>query len=157
MACPCGKVLPIVQRLESKVFGIHRLGAQHTDWVQYGKVMPDLFQGSVGCDISLLHTLIHVDKHAGLLGAVKLLSTLAAAAAAVVADLAPALPVAALDEGSIDGTLEMDLDVPVPLSECKRFLGKHPPCSNCGGCTPSWGATTRSCLGKSLTAKGYSP
>ena len=80
--------------------------------------MPEFFQGSVGLDTSLLNMLICVDKHPELLGAVQLASTLAAAAV-VVADLAPTLPAAALDEGSIDAALEMDLDAPIPLSERK--------------------------------------
>ena len=68
---------------------------------------------------SLLNMVIYVDKHPELLGAIRLAYTLAAAPEAVVGDLAPALPVATLDEGSIDAALEMDLDVPIPLWECK--------------------------------------
>ena len=41
--CPCGKVVTTMPALESKVFGIHCSGAQHMDWVWYGKVVPELF------------------------------------------------------------------------------------------------------------------
>ena len=41
--CPCGKVLPKVQTPESKAFGIHCSGAQHKNWVRYGKVVPEFF------------------------------------------------------------------------------------------------------------------
>ena len=155
--CPYGKVLPIVQHPDNKVFGIHYSGAQHTDWVRYGKVMPEFFHGGVGSDSSRLNMLIRIDRHPRLLGAVRLASTLAAAAAANVADLAPALPVAGLDEGSIDAALDMDLDVPIPLSK-RNCPGLLPPrCIGYGGRTPSCGATTRSRLGNSVTAKGYLP
>ena len=89
--CPCGKVLPIVQNPESKVFGIHCSGTQHTAWVRYGKVVPEFFQGSVSSDTPLLSMVIRVDKHPQLLGSVRLASTLAAASAAAVAQLGPIL------------------------------------------------------------------
>ena len=66
--CPSGKVLPIMQAPDSKAFGIHCSGAQYTDWVRYGKVVPEFFQGSVCSDTSLLNMLITVDKHPELLG-----------------------------------------------------------------------------------------
>ena len=87
--CPCGKVLPIVQNPESKAFSIHCSGTQHTDWVRYGKVVPEFFQGSISADTPLLSMLIRVDKHPQHLGAVRLASTLAAACAAAVAELGP--------------------------------------------------------------------
>ena len=105
-----------MQSPNSKVFGIHCPGAQHTDSVQYVKVVPEFVQG-VGLDTFLLNMFIRVDKHPGLLAAVRLASTLAAAAAAVVEDLAPALLVADLDEASIDAALEMEFGVPISLSE----------------------------------------
>ena len=41
--CPCGKVVPIVLAPKSKAFGIHCSGAKHTDWVRYGKLVPEFF------------------------------------------------------------------------------------------------------------------
>ena len=73
--CPCGKVVPIVQTPQSKALSIHCSGTQHTEWVRYGKVVPELFQGSVSSDTPLLSMLIRVDKHPQLLGAVRLEST----------------------------------------------------------------------------------
>ena len=81
--CPCGKVLPMVQNSESKAFSIHCSGTQHTHWVRYSKVVPEFFQGSVRSHTPLPSMLICVDKHAQLLVAVRLTSTLAAAGAAV--------------------------------------------------------------------------
>ena len=46
--------------------------SSHTDWVRYGKVMPEFFQGSIGADTLLLSMLIRVDKHPQLLGAISL-------------------------------------------------------------------------------------
>ena len=141
------------------MFGIHYLGAQHTDWVRYGKVALEFFQGSVSSDTSLLNMLIHVDKHLELLGTSRLASTLVVAATAVVANLAPTLPVAALDEGFIDATLEMDLDIPISLSEhkCPRVLHwQAPTLQQLGGCTPSCAATTRSRPKSSVTTESYS-
>ena len=73
--------------------------------------------------------LIRVDKRLELLGAVRLASTMVAAAASIVADLPRALPVAALAEGSIDAALEMDLDGLIPLSErkCPGVLRRQAP------------------------------
>ena len=65
--CRCGKVLPIVQNPDSNAFSIHCLGTQHTDWVRYGKVVPEFFQGSINSDTILLSMLIRVDKHPQLL------------------------------------------------------------------------------------------
>ena len=63
--------------------------------------------------------LIRVHKHPGLLGAVRLTSTLAAASAPVVAEFVPTLPVPDLDEGCIDVALDMDLDALILLRERK--------------------------------------
>ena len=73
--------------------------------------------------------LIWVDKHPELLGLVRLGSTLAAAGAALVAEVVPTLPVPNLDEGSIDAALEMDLDAPIRLCEhkCPRVLPRQAP------------------------------
>ena len=116
--CPCGKVLPIVQNPESKAFSIHCSGTQHTDWVRYGKVVPEFFQGSISADTPLLSMLIRVDKHLQLRGAVRLPSTLAAACAAAVAELGPIFPVPNLD---VDYAMEMDpdLDTAIPVRERK--------------------------------------
>ena len=125
--CPSGRVLPIVQALDSKAFGIHCSGARHTDWVRYGKVVPEFLQGTVSSNTSRLNLLIHIDKHLELLGGLRLTSTLSTAGAAVVAQLVPTLPVPHLDEGSIDTAFEMNLDTPIPLSErkCPRVLPRQ--------------------------------
>ena len=68
--CPCGKVVPIVQNPESKAFSIHCSGTQHTDWVRYGKVVPEFLQGTFNAYTPLLSMLIRVDKHPHILGAV---------------------------------------------------------------------------------------
>ena len=118
-----------MQAPESKAFGNHCSGAQHTDWVRYIKVVPEFFQGSVGSDTSLLNMLIRVDKHPKLLGGVGLASTLAAAGTSVVAELVPTLPLLDLHEGSIDAASEMDLDAPIPLRErqCPGVLPRQAP------------------------------
>ena len=72
---------------------------------------------STGLDTFLLN--IRVDKHAELRAAVHLASTLAAAGAAVVANLVPTLRVPDLDEGSIASAYEMDLEAPIRLGEHK--------------------------------------
>ena len=116
--CPCGKVLPIVQNPKSKAFSIHCSGTQHTDWVRYGKVVLEFFQGSISADSPLLSMLIRVDKHPQLLGAVLVASTLAAACAATAAELGPILQVPNLDT---DYAMEMhpDLDAVIPFRERK--------------------------------------
>ena len=124
---PCGKVPPIVQARESKAFGIHCSVTQYTDWVRYGKVVMEFFQGSVSKVTSLLSMLIRVDKHPQRLGAVRLASTLAAAGAAAVVELGPTLQVPDLD---IDTAMEMDVDAPSPVRErkCPGFsLGRPSP------------------------------
>ena len=45
--CPYGKDLPIMQSAESRALGIHCSGTQHTNWVRYGKVVLEFFQGRV--------------------------------------------------------------------------------------------------------------
>ena len=124
--CPCGKVPPIAQAPHSKAFGIHCSGAQHTDWVRYGKVVPEYFQGSVNSATSLPSMLIRVDKHPQLLGAVRLSSTLPAAGAAAVAKPRPALQVPGPD---VDAAMEIDLDDPIPLCErqCPGVLPRQAP------------------------------
>ena len=42
--CPCGNVVPTRLTPEIKAFGIHCSGAQHTDLVWYGKVVPEFFR-----------------------------------------------------------------------------------------------------------------
>ena len=117
---PCGKVLPTVQTPESKVFGIHCSGAQHKDWVRYGKAVPDFFWGNVAFNTCVLGMLIRGDNHPELLGAVPLPPTWdAAAATAALTEFVPNHPVTHLDEGSIDSVLEMDLDAPIPLRKRK--------------------------------------
>ena len=81
--CPYGKVVPALQTPESNVFGIHCSGAHHKDRVRYGKVVPEFFQGSVPSYTYLLSMLIRVDKDIEFLGAVRLASTLAASAVAI--------------------------------------------------------------------------
>ena len=120
--CLCGKVLPIAKTPESKAFSIQCSGTWPNDWVRYGKVVADFFQGSVGAHTPLLSMLIRVDKHPHLLGAVRLASTLPAAGAAVVAELGPTLQVPDLD---VDSAMEMDihLDAPILLRERKFSWG----------------------------------
>ena len=126
--CRCGKVLPIVRTPQSKAFSIHCWGTQHTDWVRYGKVVPEFFQGTVSSDTPVLSMLIRVDKHPQLLGAVRLASTLATAGAAAVAELRPTLQVPDLD---VDSAMEMDLvlDALIRLRErkCPGVLPRQDP------------------------------
>ena len=116
--CPCGKVLPIVQNPDNRAFSIHCLGTQHTNWVRYGKVVPEFFHGSISSDTPLPSMMIRVDKHPQLLGAVRLASTLAASSAAAVAELGPILQMPNLD---VDDAMEMDPypDAAIPLRERK--------------------------------------
>ena len=116
--CPCGKVLPIVQNPDSKAYSVHCSGTQHTDWVRYGKVVPEFFQGSISADTPLLGMLIRVDKHPQLLGAVRVASTLAAASAAAVVRLGPISQVPNLDVDYAMDT-DPDLDTVIPLRERK--------------------------------------
>ena len=118
LQCPCGKVLPIVQNPDSKACSVHCSGTQHTDWVRYGKVVPESFQGSISADTPLLGMLIRVDKHPQLLGAARVASTLAAASAAAVVRLGPIPQVPNLDA---DYAMDMDpeLDAAIPLRERK--------------------------------------
>ena len=149
-----------MQALDGKTFGIFCSGAQHTEWVRYGKVVPEFFQGSVGSNTSLLNMLIRVDKYPELLGAVRLASTLDAAGAAVVAELVPTLPVPDVDEGSKDAALEMGLDAPIPLRERKCpgvFPRQAPTLQQQRRMYPSCPATVRSRPRSSATAEGYSP
>ena len=115
--CTCGKVLPTSQAPNSKPSGIHCSGAEHNNWVRCGTIVPEFFQGRVRSDPALLDMLIRVDKHLDLIGA-----TLAAAGAAVAANLAPTNPVVAHEEGSIDATLTMDSHARIPLSKHKCCL-----------------------------------
>ena len=114
--CPCGNVLPIVQNPASKAFGIHCSGTQHTHWVRYGKVVPEFFQGSISADTPLLSMLIRVDKHLGLLGAVRVASTLAAASAVAVVQLGP-IHQANLD---VDYAMDMDADLDAVIALRER-------------------------------------
>ena len=112
--CPCRKVLPIVQNPKSKAFSIHCSGTPHTNWVRYGKVVPEFFQGSINADTPLLSMLIRVDKHPQLLGGVRVASTLAAASAAAVVQPGPIHQVPNLDVGyAMD--MDPDLDGAIPL------------------------------------------
>ena len=72
--------LPIAQGPHSKAFGTQCSSVQHTDWVRYGKFAPEFFHGSLASYTSLLDMVICLDKHPELLGAIRLASTLAAAA-----------------------------------------------------------------------------
>ena len=135
---------------DNKGFGIS--GAQYTDWVQNGNIMPEFLQGSVGLE-NFSTERAHPRRQASKAPrGCRLASTLAAAAAAVVVNLAPAPPVAALDEGSIDAALEMDLDNPIPLSgrKCpgcvlgspsRRASGLHHSCSGSFKLPSSWRVT----------------
>ena len=122
--CPCGKVLPIVQNPNSKAYSIHCLDTQHTDWVRYGKVVPEFFQGSISAETPLLGMLTRVDRHPQVLGAVRVASTLAAASAAAVVRLRPISEVPNLD---VDYRMDMDpdLDAAIPLRE-RKCLGVLP-------------------------------
>ena len=117
-----------MQKPESKAFSIHCSGTQHSDWVRYGKIVPDFFQVSISLDTPLLSMLIRVDKHPQLLGAVRLASTLPAAVAAVVAELDPILQVPNLDVHSAR-EMDLDLDAPIPLGErkCPGVLPRYAP------------------------------
>ena len=116
--CPCGKVLPIVQNPDSKAYNVHCSVTQHTDWVRYGKVVPEFFQGSISADTPLLGMLIRVDRLAQLLGAVRVASTLAAASSAAVVRLGSIPQVPNLE---IDYAMDMDpdLDAAITLRERK--------------------------------------
>ena len=87
--CPCGKVPTIVQNPDNKAYNVQCSGTQHTDWVRYGKVVPEFFQGGISADTPLLGMLIRVDKHPQLLGALRVASALAAASAAALVRLGP--------------------------------------------------------------------
>ena len=118
--CPCGKVLPIVQKPREQ-------GIQHPSIpTRYGtaKVVPEFVQGSISADPPLLSLLIRVDKHQQLLGAVRVASTLAAASAAAVVRLGPIHQVPNLD---VDYAMDMDpdLDAVIPLCE-RKFPGVLP-------------------------------
>ena len=101
--------------------------------------------------------LIRIDKHPQLLGAIWLASTLAAASAAAVTELGPTPQV---PDPDVDAATEMHLDAPIPFRgrQCLGFfIGRPPPCSSCGGGTPSCGATMRSQPGSFVTAEAYLP
>ena len=127
--CPCGKVLPIVQNPDNKAYSIQCAGTQHTDWVRYGKVVPEFFQGSIGADTPLLGMLIRVDKHPQLLGAVRVASTLVAASAAAVVQPGPIPQVPNLD---VDYAMDMDPDLDGAIPPGKR---------KCPGVLPRQAAT----------------
>ena len=117
-SAPCGKVLPIVHNPDSKAYSVHCSGTQHTNWVRYGKVVPEFFQGSMSADTPLQGMLICVDKHPQLLGDVQVASTLAAASAAAVVRLGPCRQVPNLDVAyAMD--MDPDLDAAIPLRERK--------------------------------------
>ena len=66
--------------------------------------------------------LIRAEGHPYPLGAVRLAATSAAPTATVVAHLAFTNPVVAHDGGSIDATLTMDVESPIPLSKRKCLV-----------------------------------
>ena len=117
-----------MQNPESRAFSIHYSGTQYTDWVRYGKVLPEFFQGSNSADSPVLSMLIRVDKHPQLLGAVQLASTLATACADTIAELGPILQVPNVD---VDYAMEVDpdLDAAIPLRErkCPGVLPRQAP------------------------------